>query len=197
MYLEAILLGLIIGFIRNGSFQNFMNAKFKGWIMAPIAFIVFLAPYIMALLGIEIANPSILPFIGMVVCALILIVNHDKRGVKLILIGTALNLIVMGLNGFKMPVATEGILSTSLSPFANSVSQGDIINYSVMPSGDLISKVLGKSIFLPEGYPLNRILSVGDIIISLGIVLLIQEEMRFHVKKLKNTMVRFSYRDRG
>lgn len=196
MYLEAILLGLLIGFMRNGSLQNFINAKFKGWFLMPIAFILFLMPYFSMIFGFQMSNENLYPFLAIVVCVLILLLNFEKRGMKLILIGTLFNLIIMMINHFQMPIVYGQVIATGLETFSNSVKQGDIINYIAVSSENIINVILGKHVLLPESYPLNRILSLGDILISLGIVLLIQEEMHYHVSKLRGTMVNFSYKSR-
>ncbi|GAU75639.1 DUF5317 family protein [Fusibacter sp. 3D3] len=197
MYLEAILLGLLIGFIRNGSLQNFINARFKGWLFMPIAFILFLMPYFSMIFNFEIPNENLYPFSAIVVCSLILLMNFGKRGMKLILLGTLLNIIIMAINQFQMPLVYDQAVATGLETFSNSVKQGDIINYIMVSSENVINVILGKHVLLPEAYPLNRILSLGDIVISLGIVFLIQEEMHYHVSKLRGTMVNFSYQGRN
>lgn len=196
MYLEAILLGLFIGFIRNGSLQNFINAKFKGWFLMPIAFILFLMPYFSMIFDFQMSNENLYPFLAIVVCVLILLMNFEKRGMKLILLGTLFNLIIMSINHFQMPIVYDQASAEGLETFSNSVKQGDIINYIAVSSENVINVILGKHVLLPESYPLNRILSLGDLVISFGIILLIQEEMHYHVSKLRGTMVNFSYKSR-
>ncbi|MBF4694492.1 DUF5317 family protein [Fusibacter ferrireducens] len=196
MYLEAILLGLFIGFIRNGSLQNFINAKFKGWFFMPIAFVLFLMPYFSMIFDFHLSNENLYPFLAIVVCTLILLMNFEKRGMKLILLGTLFNILIMGVNHFQMPIVYSQATAVGLDTFSNSVNQGDIINYIAVSSESILNVIFGKHVLLPESYPLNRILSLGDILISLGIVLLIQEEMHYHVSKLRGTMVNFSYKSR-
>ena len=197
MYLEAILLGLLIGFIRNGSINNFINSKFRGWFLTPLAAIVFLSPYFLKILNLDIIEHNLPAFIGMLVCMVILLFNMDKSGIKLILIGSALNLIVMALNNYYMPVDTGLMSLNGLESFAESIRQGNVINYIDVSKAHVISGFLGKVIVLPDWYPLNRLLSIGDIIVSIGVVLLIQDEMIFHVSRVKGSMVSFGYKSRS
>ena len=163
----------------------------------PLTFILFLMPFLSSILKLNLNNETLYPFLAMIICTIVLLLNIEKSGMKLIFLGTLLNVVVMALNHFQMPLLIDGGTVSGLEAFYTSVKQGDVINYAIIANGNIINTILGKHVLLPESYPLNRILSLGDIIISLGIIFLIQEEMRYHVSKLRGTMVNFSYRSRS
>lgn len=90
MYLEAIVIGLIIGFFRNGRLMNFFEVKFKGWTLSIIALLIFLIPFGIKLFTDSDVETAIYPFVAMVICALIVLFNFEKTGMKILLLGILL-----------------------------------------------------------------------------------------------------------
>lgn len=194
MYVEAILVGLLIGFIRNGRLANFNNARFKGWGLIVPAFIVYLMPYILLLLNVSFDNLEIFPFISMGFVVLLALLNLEKSGMKIFLIGTALNMIAMAVNGFLMPIDLAKMEALGYQSFVESIANGTVVNYIDSLDAQSWTVFIGKIIGLPEIYPLARVISVGDILISVGVAMVVQSEMLLHSMRVKGSMVRFSYR---
>ncbi|MDH8678613.1 DUF5317 family protein [Fusibacter bizertensis] len=193
MYIEAILLGLIIGLARNGRLTNFFEVRFKGWGLSILAFLLFLVPYGLKLLDISYDKLQIFPFAAMVICALIALMNFEKTGMKILLVGILLNLIAMGFNDFKMPMDTVKMASLGFNSFVESMNNGDVVNYMPLSQAEGFSKYLGKIIALPKAYPLAKVLSIGDFIVSIGIAFIIQYEMLLSSLKSRGSMLRFTY----
>lgn len=196
MYIEAIVLGLVIGFARNGRLNNFYEAHFKGWILTFIAFILFLVPYGIEIFDITFDQLALIPYISMCLIALVALFNFERNGMKIILLGLALNLLIMGLNTYKMPVDAVRMEAMGYASFVESLTQGSIVNYMTLEGAHPLSAFLGKVIAIPKGYPLTQVLSVGDIIVSIGIVVLIQYEMLLSAVKSRGSMVQFTYNSR-
>lgn len=193
MYIEAILLGLIIGLARNGRLTNFFEVRFKGWGLSILAFLLFLVPYGLKLLDISYDKLQIFPFAAMVICALITLMNFEKTGMKILLVGILLNLLAMGFNDFKMPMDTVKMASLGFNSFVESMNNGDVVNYMPLSQAEGFSKYLGKIIALPKAYPLAKVLSIGDFIVSIGIAFIIQYEMLLSSLKSRGSMLRFTY----
>ena len=193
MYIEAILLGLIIGLARNGRLTNFFEVRFKGWGLSILAFLLFLVPYGLKLLDISYDKLQIFPFAAMVICALIALMNFEKTGMKILLVGILLNLLAMGFNDFKMPMDTVKMASLGFNSFVESMNNGDVVNYMPLSQAEGFSKYLGKIIALPKAYPLAKVLSIGDFIVSIGIAFIIQYEMLLSSLKSRGSMLRFTY----
>lgn len=104
MYIEAIIIGVLIGVARNGRLTNFFEVKFKGWALSILALILFVVPYGLKLADIPFDKIQIFPYIAMGICALITLLNFEKFGMKIIFLGLALNMVVMGFNNYLMPV---------------------------------------------------------------------------------------------
>jgi hypothetical protein len=196
MYIEAILIGLLIGMIRNGRLTNFNNAKFRGWAIAILAFVVYLVPYGLKIFSIGFENPQWFPFAAMGLIGVVALANFDKTGMKLFFVGTLLNMAVMAFNGFMMPIDIEKMRALGFESFVESITNGTVVNYIDSMDATKWTVFFSKIIALPNWYPLARVISIGDIVISVGIALVIQSEMLLHSMRTKNSMVRFSYKSK-
>lgn len=196
MYLEAIVIGLIIGFFRNGRLMNFFEVKFKGWTLSIIALLIFLIPFGIKLFTDSDVETAIYPFVAMVICALIVLFNFEKTGMKILLLGILLNLVVMGLSDFKMPIDTVKMEALGFGSFVESMSEGNVINYVALEQAHPISAYFGKIIALPKVYPLAKLISIGDVIVSIGIAWIIQYEMLLSSVKTRGSMLQFSYKSK-
>ncbi len=197
MYIEAIVLGLMIGIARNGRISNFLEVRFKGWSLSLFALVLFIVPYILKFAHVEFDQIQIFPFIAMGIIALIALMNFGKTGMKIVFLGITLNLIVMGLNDFLMPIDTVKMTQLGFDSFVESLNNGNVVNYIDIQRADSIAKYLGKVIALPNVYPLAKVLSIGDIIISIGIAWVIQYDMLLASLKTKGSMLQFTYNPRG
>ena len=193
MYIEAIIIGVIIGMFRNGRISNFLEVRFKGWYLCFLAFILFLVPYVLKLTQIGFEPIQLFPFLAMVICAFIALLNFNKMGMKIIFLGLMLNLIIMGLNDYLMPIDTVEMATLGFDSFVESLKNGNVINYMDVNQAVPVSQYLGKVIALPDFYPLAKVLSIGDIIISVGIVWVIQYDMLLASLKSKGSMLQFTY----
>lgn len=75
-----------------------------------------------------------------------------------------MNFMVLFRNAWKMPVLSEAIHLTST------------VLHTPIVQGTKLS-VLGKIIVFADPYPLVKVISMGDLLIGLGVILLIQEVM--------------------
>ena len=193
MYIEAVILGIIIGLARNGRLSNFFEAQFKGWVLSFFALLLFLMPYLLKVLDVSYDKLQIFPYFAMVIIALIALLNFQKTGMKILLVGLVLNLIVMGLSDYKMPVDTTAMETLGFGSFVESMDQGEVVNYVRLSESDGVGGLLGKVIPLPKAYPFAKVLSFGDIIVSVGIAFIIQYEMLLSSLKARGSMVQFTY----
>ncbi len=194
MYIEALLLGFLVGGIRNGRLSHFNAARFKGWGLAFFAFILFVVPYGLHIVKIPFEGIQWLPYAAMCLVVLIALFNFSKTGMKLIALGAVLNLLVMGLHGGLMPIDLSKMDALGYTSFTASVEEGMVLNHMDAAEGKEWVVLLGKVIPMPSAYPLARVISIGDIIVSIGIVVLIQGEMQILTMRTKSSMVQFGYR---
>lgn len=191
MYLEAIILGFIIGLIRRGNFANFFNTRFRGWYIIFLALLLFAFPYGLTLFNIAPSYAALFPYLGLVTCALIALLNIKKRGFKLLLLGLLLNITIMGMNQFQMPVDIDKMSNLGMDSFVTSVQSGQVVNYTVLQGTSGYSLLLAKVIQLPTFYPLATVVSIGDVIASVAVMLIVQSSM---VIVQRSMMLQLSYR---
>lgn len=196
MYLEALLIGFGIGAIRNGRFMYFNATRFKGWTLMFASFFIYIIPYFLHLFKIPFAHTAWISYGAIAVAAVLVILNLDKLGMKLILVGILLNLVVMGFYQGAMPIDIEKMENLGYQSFAESVRKGNVVNYIDISEVEGFQSYLGKIIPLPRFYPLSKVLSIGDILVSIGIVLLIQNEMLLKSTRMKGSMLSFSYKSK-
>lgn len=196
MYLEALILGLLIGRLRGGRISNFLSYPFRYRYFALSALAVFVFPYFLQIFKIP-ANYAVFPYIAMMIVALIVLLNYRTVGMKTLFVGLILNLAIMGLNEFRMPIDTAKLsaLGEDGIAFVKSVENGEVLNYRSLPGSEGLSVLFGKVIALPPQYPFMRVLSVGDIAAALGIVMITQGTMLINRKG--GDVLRFTWNPRG
>ncbi len=196
MIVEALLIGLLIGILRNGRLDNLADTQFRGVLLVILSFLLQLTPSIITRFGIAGDWLKYFPFAGVVLIAIVVVLNLNKQGAWIILIGVLLNMAAMAINGFLMPVDFASLDMAGLGELAATIKDGAVINYISSDQAVTWSNLIGKFIPVPKPYPFPKILSPGDIIISLGILFMIQGEMNRAMFKRRGTMVQFTYRSR-
>jgi hypothetical protein len=175
MFVEAVIVGLLVGFFRGGRFDNFNYLEIRLWYVSIVGLLLQLMP-------VFITGYDFLAYIKL-------------RGVWLVMLGGMLNLLAVLLNNFKMPVNLIFNQGTRLNSFMDTIVEGDIINYVLSADGGWLS-ALGKILITPNWYPFPHLLSAGDILITVGVFVFVYGEMMRKQFKRKSTMVRYTYKSR-
>ena len=121
--------------------------------------------------------------------ALIIIVltfNLDKKFMFLPLIGVMMNFICMCVNSFKIPVKSDIILKLYGEETSNLLLANKIKFF--IPAEGANLNALGKLFSISDYYLYDVILSIGDIIIFVGIILIIQELMTDKYLKTRDSI---------
>lgn len=95
------------------------------------------------------------------------ILNFKKPFMKLFFIGTLLNFIAIVSNDFKMPVLVSEVLSNTEAKKLYLQTGQDLI-HSLLTE-DTKFKIFCDIITLPPPYPFPKTISIGDILLLLGI----------------------------
>ena len=160
IWLIAIAVGLGFGLVTGGKLTNLGKLRFRWpWIVVAVIVVRFLV----------LSTPlnSVEGAQYLYVSALVVIVAwtawHSRRvrGIWLISVGAALNLVVILANGGRMPVAPE--LATSMAGRAN------VGQYTLMGSQTNLN-ILGDWIKLG---PISQAYSPGDVLIAVGLAIVV------------------------
>lgn len=181
MFIEAIVLGLLVALLRRGRIHNIEDMHIRGWYLFLISGLIQLLISIAQGKNLisQSSNFEAYFFYIHLFTYLLLIVgvglNVKKRFMVFILIGMALNFIVIFSNGGKMPVSFKNVKG-----YEHYVEESPDKPYDIKHSlvtDDTRFVYLADVIVLPRPYPLARIISIGDVFLMVGIFLFFQESM--------------------
>ncbi|MTI66748.1 MAG: hypothetical protein FH753_09135 [Firmicutes bacterium] len=198
MLVESMATSLVVGKARGGKIRNFEKVNFRGWYLFIIGFIIEFSSVIIRvkdLFGVgEFLNNNFI-FVHSASYILIiigLILNFKKHSMKIILLGTLLNFIVIFVNGGKMPVSGDGLALLGLFENLKMLETDSMITHTLVKDTTKLY-FLGDIIPLKKPYPLPKMISIGDVFLGIGIFTFIQGVM---LKKFSKStkMISFEYR---
>jgi hypothetical protein len=187
MVFDGIIISFIVGLFRKGNLRAFSQLNLKwGWVF-PLLLIVQLAVFMLQnnseFLGQLSGSIYILVYI---IGLLFLFLNRKNPGFILIFIGVFLNFLVMGVNGGRMPVSVES--AAVLDPgYIEALKESLYAKHTMLTSTTHLG-FLGDVIPISDPYPRTQIISIGDIIMNIGIFLFIQYIMVHHPLAKKNDL---------
>ncbi|MDQ6600391.1 DUF5317 domain-containing protein [Bacillus salipaludis] len=179
MVFDGIILSFIVGFLRKGNVRALAHLKLKwGWmfpLLLAIELTVFFLQNHFKFLG-EVSGSI---YIAVYVIGLLFLwMNRKNPGFLLILAGVFLNFLVMVMNGGRMPVSPEA--ATVLDPsYVTALKEGLYAKHTMLTSSTHLG-ILGDIIPITKPYPRTQIISIGDIIMNIGIFFFIQHLMIHH-----------------
>lgn len=178
MILETFIIAIIIACIRGGKPKNIGNVRFQYWYLAITGFFVQQIPGFLSGLGdgkyAEIAADLnfILVVTSYTLIAIPLLFNLKIKGVYYSLIGTIFNAIVIVANKGMMPVTKNALITTGYDRSIELGQKLDMIHFVANENTQI--KLLSDFIPIPKPYPIPHVLSIGDILLCIGLFLFIQ-----------------------
>jgi uncharacterized membrane protein (Fun14 family) len=178
MAFDGVIFGLIVGFLRRGSLRGFLDVRLKyGW-MFPILLVVQLVMYRLQNQYDWAASMSTYMFMLVYIIGFVFLwLNRKERGFIILMIGAFLNFLVMLVNGGRMPVSLEAAQAV-LDPFyAETLRSGVVYGKHVALTSSTHLAFLGDIIPLTKPYYKEQVISIGDVVMGIGIFLYIQKVM--------------------
>ena len=183
MLVEALLLSLIFGLIFGGKLGRLKSIHFKyPWII----FLALFTRYLPRILDIpflysklQIPSSFLAPWffiLSYVILLFALLINTHYKEVWLAAAGTALNFLVVALNRGFMPVSEVALRANGFP--MEKISDGLIDMNHILSSKSTRLLILGDIIPLAKFYPLKKIISIGDIILCVGVFLFVFLKLR-------------------
>ncbi|CAH0118465.1 MULTISPECIES: DUF5317 domain-containing protein [unclassified Paenibacillus] len=176
MVYDGIIISIVLGLIRGGSLKSFADLRLKhGWI-----FIVLLAVQIVMFIFQSrwdwLSYASNYFYMAVYVVGLYFLwINRSHTGFPWIFAGVLLNFIVMAANGGRMPVSPEA--ASVLDPFFTQALQEGVYGKHQLITDSTRLGFLGDIIPLSSPYPRTQVISVGDVVMNIGIFVFIQHLM--------------------
>lgn len=198
MIFEGLILGMIIGRLRGGKLDNLGRFIFRSSFLLVFALILQLATSILISLGNEraINNRMILYIISYLMLFIVLFLNLNKKSVWLILIGSILNFAALVLNSGSMPIDLALLEKMGFENMYQSFKIGALPNYIDIGQAYSFTIHLAKKFATPAVYPLKQIFSLGDILISIGLLIFTQSIMQGGRHHYTTRTIKFDHRGR-
>lgn len=173
MFIEAIIIGIVIGLFRNGKLYRLSYMDFNLSILPYIAAVFYIGIIIMnlGLLDLSSSLYSISLLASYILIGLFIIANISKKYMFIPLIGFCLNFICFIVNGLKFPISSDATLLVYGSEIHNLLVSGKIKYF--IPAENATLSFLGNIIPINKLFSMT-ILSIGDIIIAFGIMIIVQ-----------------------
>jgi hypothetical protein len=169
MIIETVLLGLMVAFISGGKIRNIESVTFRYWYLVILGFLIQELP---VYINVTAEFNFICISMSYILIVIPLLLNLRIKGIYFALVGTVFNAIVIMANNGMMPVTKNAIIATGYTKTIVSGQQLDIMHFVADDSTRF--KFLSDFIPLPKPYPLPQILSVGDLLLCIGLFLFIQ-----------------------
>ncbi len=170
MFLEALILGIIIGFIRRGKISRLAYVHFNFKFLIYISALLYLAIIVMNLGLFDYSSDlySIFLLMTYVLTGLFLVANISMKFMPIPLIGLGANLLAFLANDFKFPLSSEAAAKLYGTEIYELLISGKMLFFTPAETSSL--SFLGNIITIG-----NRIIvSAGDIIAAIGIAMVIQ-----------------------
>jgi hypothetical protein len=173
----AIVVGLLAGWLRGGSLDTLSRSGLRLLWLVPLSLAAEL--FIVHGVGREVP-PWVWPLhVGAYALLMAIVVaNWWLPGMRLIGVGLLMNAMVIALNGGLMPEAPETLhvkhAGEALSIGQHPASTKDI----VLPRDQTRLWWLGDNIASPPGFPVQTVVSVGDLVVATGLAWTVGALMR-------------------
>ncbi|MBA1333996.1 MAG: hypothetical protein HPY66_1480 [Firmicutes bacterium] len=197
MLIEGLCFALVVGKIRGGKFRCLGQVQIHNWWLFLLSFAIEFGALFAVSAGIQIAArySMYLHILSYLILFIGIMSNREYPSMWVVFLGSFLNFLVITLNGGAMPISIPGLLRAGLENSAQMISAGGYVTHRPLTEATRLP-FLADIFVLPAGYPFPKVLSVGDILISIGIFLFVQRAMFLEKRKSESHMIRFKYKSR-
>ncbi|MCI3923701.1 DUF5317 domain-containing protein [Paenibacillus sp. TRM 82003] len=181
MVYDGIVIGLVVGLIRGGFFgalRGLSQLKLvAGWVFPVLLLFQFVYFYFQG------GNETLAQYTGLsimivyVVGLFFLALNRKQPGFKTIFVGVFLNFLVMALNGGLMPVSLEASALIG-QQYVDALLDNEVVYKHAKLLEETRLPFLGDIIPLVAPYPRQMVISIGDIVMNIGIFVFLQHVMK-------------------
>jgi hypothetical protein len=178
LYIIIIIASIIIGLLRGGELEKLSTISIWGVPLFALALLLRVLIWVFGLLDFSVLL-SYSPFfiiISYLILIFVSIQNIKLPGFRYITLGLVLNSFVIIINGGQMPVLLpqEAIQNVNMTNILAEETEG--LHFLI--NNNTLFAFLGDVIPMPKPFPDSSILSVGDIMIMVGLFMLIQKTMK-------------------
>ena len=173
LFAFALALGVVLGYILRGRLSNLALVRVRWWGIIPAALVLQLGPLPQGD-GTNLVIRTIILSISYAMIVVFTLVNVRVPGMVLILVGVMANFAVIAVNG-GMPVSADALRDSGQSVVLTELRGSAPDTHHLATEEDSLT-FLGDVIGVPA--PVARAISIGDIIVCLGLIWFIASSMR-------------------
>jgi hypothetical protein len=173
LFAFALALGVVLGYILHGRLSNLALIRVRWWGIIPAALVLQLGPLPEGG-GTDLLIRTIILSLSYVMILVFTLVNVRVPGIVLIMVGVMANFAVIAANG-GMPVSADALRDSGQSVVLTELRGSAPDTHHLVTEGDSLT-FLGDVIGVPP--PIARAISIGDIIVCLGLIWFIASSMR-------------------
>ena len=177
-FFYAVLIGVILGYLRNGRIANLTVLRLKTWGLVVAALLIQLA--IFPLFSERPLLPyatTALHFLSYGFIFLFFFLNHHVLSFAPIGVGSFLNLLAIIVNGGYMPSSLIALERSGAQEVAMHLSESGVYGNVIVMSSETRLNILGDFLYLPGSQPFASAFSIGDLLLALGLIWLIAQGM--------------------
>jgi len=170
IFAAAIPIGLLAGFLLGGQIDRLAERRFR-W--GPLAVVGLLAQVLLFSSlgdGLGAKTVAILYVGSTTVVFAALLRNVRMTGLPIVAAGALSNLIAVGANGGVMPTSLEALAAAGLDTTSGPSNSAVLIDPVLRPLTDIFA--------IPAAIPFANVFSIGDVLITFGLVVAIAAAMR-------------------
>jgi hypothetical protein len=190
MYIEGIIIGILLAIIFSGRLSNLNLITIKLSLLAVLSSILQILSVIFSYYDKHKMLSQNLFHLSAFTLIILILLNIKLRGFIFILLGALANFTSYILNGFKASV----LITNQEIPFYKSIMDNELLNYISIENFNLLNDILGKFISTPSWYPFQKMVSIGDILVFIGIVLFIFGESKRPLYGKKGINLKYNYK---
>src|SRR6056297_104536 len=149
MFIEAIILGMIIGLITKRRISNLYSIEIKGWHFIILAVLIQYLPIVLKSFDFIKFDYNYFTLAGNIMILIIVLINREIKSSLVIFLGGLINTIAFYVNGLKIPI----LQSIASNQMIELIRNGRILNYKLVEELSRWELYLGKIVKVPDVYP--------------------------------------------
>jgi hypothetical protein len=172
LLLVAVGVAVLAGYAFGGRLQELDRMKLRWWALALIGLLLQIPPPGSLLHSTQLQLALLWASFGCLIAFAAR--NLSRRGFALILLGLACNFIVIAANR-GMPVNASAVRASGQAPLLRDLAHGRAAKHHLERRGDTLLLLADE---IPIGWPINQVVSGGDVLVYAGMVWVVADAMQ-------------------
>lgn len=184
LLLAGIGLSILVAWLQGNKLSQLADVRFEFWWAVPLIAVVQSMLVRSSSAGLRLpwweARPVGMALSYVILCTIICL-NLQMPGMWAVLGGIALNAIAIAANGGYMPITPEALARIGYSNVVQHMPMGTVVLGSkdvLLSPGQGSLWFLGDTLVIPEPCPAPTAMSIGDVLLAVGVFLFILQTTR-------------------